>query len=416
MKRRDFIQLLSASSMMCAAPIGLSRAQAAERPDHFFVTVYANGGWDTTSFCDPKGNANRSDGNGPVNTYKTSDIGSVGNFKYAPSLVGFEEDGLGPKNKAFFEKHYRNMTVINGFESLSSGHSIKAAGSGNMNGLPSLSALYAASHFAESGTSYVSFGGNSDTRNLVPVSKIGRSTKVSDFINPNTVQSESAYNVFSQYRQERQAQLLKEEATAVRKGAMGRLFNVANSETSLGALESLLPSAGIQNGINGQAEFAAAAFAAGMTASVDLQVEGFDTHSNNDKYQTSNLGKMLDGVATLYAEAERHGIADRMTVYMCSEWIRTPFYNDEKDGKDDYGLGSAILISPKNRNGNGLIQLTDPEVNLLKANKNTLEASDDGIELSQHHVHRSLRRLLNINEQLTTQFALDVEDDVEFFL
>ncbi len=416
MKRRDFLQLLSVSGLACSAPIGLSKAHAATRPDQFFVTIYAEGGWDTTAFCDPKGNANRSDGNGPVNTYQTSDIGTAGNFKYAPNLVGFEENGLGAKNKTFFDKHYNNMTIINGFEALSSGHSINSAGSGNMNGLPSIGALFAASHFADSSTSYVSFGGNSATRNLVPVSKIDSKTKVSDFINPNMVHSDAAYDVFKNYRTARQDALLANEGAVVRRGAMGRLFNAVNGDASLSALDTFLPAAGLQNGINGQAEFVAAAFASGLTAAANLEVGGFDTHSNNDKYQTSNLGKMLDGVETLYAEAERHGIADRMTVYLCSEWTRTPFYNDESEGKDDYGIGSAILISPSNKNGNGLLQLTDAECNLLKVNTNNFQADENGLELSQHHIHRSLRRFLNINSDLQTAFDLPVEQDLELFL
>ena len=65
MDRRDFLRLASYAGVSLVTPLGLGRAFAS---DHnlssepysglFLVTIHASGGWDPTSFCDPKGREN----------------------------------------------------------------------------------------------------------------------------------------------------------------------------------------------------------------------------------------------------------------------------------------------------------------------------------------------------------------------
>ena len=58
MRRRDFLKLMGAAGLSVALPWPRSRAlaQAAPYTGPFFVTIAAEGGWDVTSFCDPKEN------------------------------------------------------------------------------------------------------------------------------------------------------------------------------------------------------------------------------------------------------------------------------------------------------------------------------------------------------------------------
>lgn len=413
MKRRDFLQLLSASGMACVAPIGISKANAACEPDQFLVTIFAKGGWDSTSFCDPKGNAERSDGNGPVNTYRTEDIGRIGNFLYAPDLVGYESKGLGEKSKAFFEKHYQNMTVINGFDSMAPGHVVDSAASGNSKGYPSLCALFAATHQPESSTGYISFGGYNKTRGLVPLCKVEGGVDFDKMLSQSPIKSHSpdVYDLLNNHKANREDRLMQQETLPARRASMGALFNISNNDEQLATLQNFLPDR-LDDGLSGQAELAIAMFASGMSISADLILDGFDTHGSNDQHQSELLGKILDAVDVLSTRAERFGIADKLNIYICSEWTRTPFYNDQSMGKDDYGIGSAVIISPQNRKKNTRIQATDDEVNILKVNPTTLQVDEGGSEITQHHVHRSLRDMLCISPVLQEAYPLPVDHEM----
>ena len=76
MKRREFCQLLSASSLVLATPKGVNQAFAAT-PDHFLVMVGAHGGWDPTISIDPKGDILYDATRGMINHYAVSDIKKV---------------------------------------------------------------------------------------------------------------------------------------------------------------------------------------------------------------------------------------------------------------------------------------------------------------------------------------------------
>jgi len=132
MNRRDFLKATAASSLFAASPKLLMANTDFNGP--LVVTVFAHGGWDPTSFCDPKMNM---PGEKIINNWaKTHDSQKVGNIQYAP----FGE------NKSFFESHYKKMLVINGIDVKTNSH---MAGelynmTGTMgDGFPGIAALYA---------------------------------------------------------------------------------------------------------------------------------------------------------------------------------------------------------------------------------------------------------------------------------
>ena len=113
------------------------------------VFVQADGGWDPTSFCDPKVNT---PGERIINHWAESDeIRQVGNLVYAPFA----------NNQVFFEKYHRMMLVINGVDAQTNAHTVGIVhnwSGRNSEGYPTLGALVAA-HFAPAlPVAYLSFG------------------------------------------------------------------------------------------------------------------------------------------------------------------------------------------------------------------------------------------------------------------
>lgn len=111
MKRRDFLKTVSATGMaVCAPAIVSHRAHADLRPvGRFFVFLHLDGGWDPTSFCDPKGNIARGaidpdtrNNTSKVNKFCAAAIRRVSDvalsdtvdaeLKYAPYLGTFNEN------------------------------------------------------------------------------------------------------------------------------------------------------------------------------------------------------------------------------------------------------------------------------------------------------------------------------------
>ena len=103
-----------------------------------FIFVQADGGWDPTSFCDPKSNT---PGEPVINHWaEHEEIRQAGNLVYAPFAA----------NRAFFEKYHRMKLMINGVDAQTNSHSVGIVhnwSGWNSEGYPTLSALLAA-HFA----------------------------------------------------------------------------------------------------------------------------------------------------------------------------------------------------------------------------------------------------------------------------
>lgn len=112
MNRRRFLQLLVASGLAAGLPVSL-RARAAEGnftpySGPFFVSIEAGGGWDVTSFCDPKAN--------PAINHWASTQGvqtiSGSSVTYAPFA----------HNQRFFSNLHPHMLVVNGIDAQTNAH------------------------------------------------------------------------------------------------------------------------------------------------------------------------------------------------------------------------------------------------------------------------------------------------------
>ena len=111
MKRRAILKTLMAAGA-AAAGFRLPLVHAADYRGKLFVFVQADGGWDPTSFCDPKANT---PGEPVINHWaERSEVRQAGNIAYAPFA----------NNEAFFEKYHRRMLVINGVDAQTNSHTV----------------------------------------------------------------------------------------------------------------------------------------------------------------------------------------------------------------------------------------------------------------------------------------------------
>ena len=175
MKRRDFIRLAATSGgLLLCGGVRLAQAQQAYNGP-FWLLVEARGGWDPTSFCDPKGSGLGE--NGDINNYDQNDIRQIGNLRYAPPPDMFANDSSLFSNRDFFEAHYQNLVVINGINYGTNGHNVgmRAGWTGSLAGdYPSIAALIAAENAGDLSVPFVgtSPGQITKTKGLVPATVV----------------------------------------------------------------------------------------------------------------------------------------------------------------------------------------------------------------------------------------------------
>ena len=137
--------------------------------------VQADGGWDPTSFCDPKANT---PGEPVINHWAERDeIRQAGNIPYAPFA----------SNAAFFEKYYDRMLVINGVDAQTNSHTVGIVhnwSGRNSEGYPAMSALLAARYGPELPVAYLSFGGYSDTGGVARYTRLNNAELLRNIARP----------------------------------------------------------------------------------------------------------------------------------------------------------------------------------------------------------------------------------------
>ena len=179
MKRREF---LTKTAALGAAGVVLPTATLYGAVDGGYtggllVQLQANGGWDVSSYCDPK--VNQPGEKDITNWSKNDDIRQAGNLSFAPFA----------NNAAFFEKYYRDMLVINGVDMQTNSHDtgiIHNWSGRNSVGYPSLTAMFAAKNAPDHPLSYINFGGFGQTGNLIRFSRLDDVDGLAQIIKPES--------------------------------------------------------------------------------------------------------------------------------------------------------------------------------------------------------------------------------------
>lgn len=426
MNRREFITYTTLGAAASAWPMRLY-AQPEPYSGRLLVVLQAEGGWDVTSFCDPKTNV---PGEREINQWaRTMDIQRAGNIDFAPIAGNIE----------FFEKYHRDMLVINGVDAQTNSHStgVLHNWSGrSAAGFPGLTALFSAAHAPHIPLSYINFGGFSDTRRLI------RSSRVSDFfalatlLQPNTLLFDRTRSLVAapQFSIIRQQQLARIEKLHAEAGYLPRsTYNIEsqraalNSKVLLERLVDLLPTQNelepriqvnpeVSSTLRQQIQLLILTFRAGIASSADLHFRGFDTHSRHDELHTPLLAHFTEAVDYFWDYAEQQGVADRITLVAGSDFGRTPHYNAE-EGKDHWPIGSVLIMEKNPAWGDRVVGVTDEGHNALSINPRTLARDDsEGTIIYPKHVHNALREYLGIaNTPAVSGFEFTNTEDFAFF-
>ncbi len=425
--RRHFInRLLQAGAVTTWPTLRPSAFAQTSFTGKLLVTVQAQGAWDVTSFCDPKTNVA---GEKEINRWaRSKSVGTAGNLRYAPF----------GSNKAFFDKYYSRMLVINGVDMQTNAHetgeTIAWSGRSAL-GFPSLTALYAASVAPDLALAYVNLGGWGNTEGIINSTRIKQPEMLRNVIYPNqdnfnasmsfiTDAESAAINQLYQKqmlagaresermpqdllnRQQYQQALVRSEGLQ----AFGALIppnNEIKQATSVGASRN--------STIFQQVQMALLAFKSGLCVAADLRETGFDTHENHDQDHEPLLANLLNAMDYLWDYAEQLGLADRLVVVMGSDFGRTPNYN-AGNGKDHWPIGSYVVMEKNAKYTNRMVGETDEGHNAVKINPSNLQRSSSGTMIYSKHVHKALRRYLGFaNNPYDKFFPFTSTEDMPFF-
>lgn len=399
-------------SVLWPWPTRTGRAQVAGYDGPLFISIAAMGGWDVTSFCDPKTNV----GGQPVINHwaQGGNVRSISGspIRYAPFA----------NNSLFFPRFHGDMLVINGIDAQTNSHDagVRHNWSGRIAaGYPSFAAMVAAIHGSTLPLAFITNGAYRETAGLVPYTQLDSPSTLRNLASPNEVPwGGTVYNdddeiaIIERYQDERLSALLgRSDLLPKTERGLANLAAARASREQIAALRSHLPEEfpepidrdGNYNYLLQQIDLALVCYDAGLTVSCDLVAWGFDTHSDHDTEQSAVLAQLTNGIEYLWDSAEAMGIADRLVVFITSDFGRTPYYNDGA-GKDHWPIGSAILMQRNAAWTNRVLGVTDAGHNALPLDPLTLQPDlQDGVVLQPKHLQATLRRLAGIESHAYSQ-------------
>ena len=411
MKRRDFL-----TGLLGLGACGGFRLPLVQADDHLgkvFVFVQADGGWDPTSFCDPKTNT---PGEPVINHWAERDVTrQAGNIPYAP-FAG---------NETFFSKYYRRMLVINGVDAQTNSHTVGIVHnwSGRTSeGYPSMTALLAARHGPALPAAYLSFGGFSYPAGVARPTRLDSPDRIRSIATPNVGRGGSRYfgsadwDALEGYGADTAQRITAEGSLLPSERERRRGFQSAFASEGLAEFAAAVPETQPASALLLQIQLAVLAFKTGVAVSADLWLGGFDTHSNHDDRSRPLLTELTDGVDYLWDYAEEHGVADRMVVVMGSDFGRTNAYNAE-DGKDHWPIGSYVVMEKNQPWTNRVVGETDDLHFAQRIHPATMERDQvGGTIVYPKHVHKALRRYLGVeNSAGALRYPFNNTEDFAFF-
>lgn len=400
--RRDLLKIagltgLSIISEPIASSLSLSKSAFAEGQAPLFLSVHAGGGWDPTSFCDPKGRSSENQAD-PVNRYMIDEIRTPS----ASSPIRWAPMG---QNEAFFQAHYDKLLVINGVDTSTNNHSTgtRYLNSGQLEeGHPSFAAMLTANIGANLPLGYITNGGYDITRGVVPRTRLGSLGVIARIAEPDLdgdrlFHAESVNARMEEFRNNRLERLRSRTRLPKMNQSLNDVYLSRSGQNELKRLNENLPNLDqFSTSLGQQGAIAIAGYRSGLTVAANLSVGGFDTHGNHDVSQAAALDRLSSGLTEIWAEVERHGLEDRVLIMINSDFGRTPRYN-EGNGKDHWSITSVMFMGAGIR-GNQVIGATDDGVHALPVNLETLELDPNGSKITPAHLHASLRQHYGVDQ------------------
>ncbi len=426
MNRRDFLRFASCSGValgMSALPWHSARAAG----NRYFINLEVRGAWDPTHLFDPKGDAERADGNGPVNNFSASNIEQYGNIKLAPqsAILNAPDGGYdGGIISQFFDNNYQDLLVINGVDHGTNGHGVgpKSAATGSTTGnYSAISALAAASWQPTWSNPYLAVNSlYTATAGLVPLVSISDASRLADLSDrPEAFQTTLGLtDKLAELKNARLNRQIAQESLPRRLKLMNELNRIRSGEDKLvnvsGFLESDIPDD--ISKLKERFSLIAAAFAGGLSVGASVSVDHtyrLDTHSDHDKLQSENMGHVFEAITYLWQRLGELGLADQTTLMLSSDFGRTPYYNNDA-GKDHWPIG-AYMFMGNGISGNRVIGATDENYLQKSIDPDTFEVDDSGTNLTSGHVIDATRSMLEIDPTLSANFALDIDQSLDLF-
>jgi len=185
MDRRDFLKLASSVGLGVVAGSTLSGHARSADPytGPLYMMFHAGGGWDPTSFCDPKGAPSQAeiDNGNPMNkSYLTSAIEQVGPFRIAP-IPGIIE---------FFQAYSNELLIINGMDFATNSHDAgtRTAWTGTLvENKPAFAALVAGVYGPTQPMAFITNGGYDISAGVVAVTRTGDPSVLQRIAYPHVV-------------------------------------------------------------------------------------------------------------------------------------------------------------------------------------------------------------------------------------
>lgn len=337
MKRREFLintMLLGAAGLTAPIP-RIYGAVDGGYTGRLLITLQIDGGWDVSSYCDPK--VNQPGELAITNWSDSNDIQMAGNIPYAPFA----------NNADFFGKYYNNMLVINGIDAQTNSHTtgVLHNWSGrNSVGYPTLTAMFAAKNAADQPLSYINFGGFAQTGNLIRFSRLDDVYALQALLNPaandwgneGTKRSASDLARIRSYRQARiDRKLASERMTPRQMDNLSAYDSALRNRSSLEEFSNYLlapeeyydweeVNTEVSSDLRRQIQLTMSAFDAGVASAADLFTSGYDTHTDHDTLHEPLFTYQNNAIDMLWTLAADYNLADRLTVVIASDFSRTP--------------------------------------------------------------------------------------------
>ncbi len=458
MKRRDFLKLSTVTGAATALPFYAPTKLFAAHDNYsgpLYLLIDARGGWDPTSLCDPKGYTPGQAQNRRINNYPKAKIGTTpgGIIKYAPPpdafLASTPTSPAGPlydptlySNRQFFDKYHQKLLIINGINagtvSHSDGRRYNWSGELARTGFPNFGALVAGTLASGRDIPFITNGGGyEESAGLVVPVRLNTKgiSAIFEIAYTNSTDPKLA-NGSNRYFQPAVNKLINagRDARLEKLLAAQRLPRIKNAINSLkssrqvsGDLKNLAlnlsdtanfpekPKA-FFNGrdkaraLYQQGRIALAAYQTGVSATAQLSLAPFDTHSNHDVDHYPILMDFLQGIDAILEEAAARGLTDKIVVMIASDFGRTNKYNEDA-GKDHWPITSMMFIGNSQQiiQGNRVIGGTTNQHKAINIDPVTLNldpsnTNNASIKLTPAHIHFALRKLAGVDQ---TQAAFD---------
>ncbi|HVE88289.1 MAG TPA: DUF1501 domain-containing protein [Burkholderiaceae bacterium] len=394
MDRREFLLNTAKASGVVLPWWGLlPLANAQTAPGKILLYVHAGGGIDHDSWTDPAIGVG-------LNNYTTAGTPVVRVGRIAMAPMG--------NNAAFATRFVDQMLLVNQVNTETNSHEdgTQRASTGKLEpGFAPICELHAAKY----GPGYAAAWMNRDdaraamSTGLVSPTPVPNGDQLRAMVLPNSANATTDFVKQTDYAKAvavRTARLeaLKAAGVMLPKERLLTEQVIAGKEARvrLEAVAANIPQAFNQQFADIQVGLIAAQ--SGITAAIQVERGGFDSHGNIEDYNGANgsLTRLTNALTFAWDEAAARGLTDRLVVMVGSEFGRSQL---NPTGKDHNNVGGTYLfmLPPGSGLGNRTVGYSGPRHEARTINPKTGAPDPAGVMLRPHHVHDAVRDYLGIN-------------------